>query len=99
MNSRQKNVILAIVLLAVVALVLAGMFVLSGCVSYKLGPSDTAGLRDSLELDSRIYRDLDGGRDRSYARGAFCQTLDVLSHSGAAPTYDGGAPIHCEVSK
>jgi len=71
----------------------------ASCTTHVLGPTDTAALRDSLELEGRIYRETDGGRIRAYARGSYCSDLSVLTRSGAAPVDAGIAPIECGVPK
>jgi hypothetical protein len=97
----------ALAWLAGALLALLALSVLTNCVSHVLGGTDTGALRDSLEVEARIYRDLSKlgdasdmlRRDRAYARGAYCSDLDMLGRSGAAPTYDSGAPIPCGVEK
>lgn len=71
----------------------------AGCMTHLLGDTDTGAVRDSLELNARIYQASDAGKVRAFARAAYCSDLGVLTRSGAAPVYDAGAPIPCEVAK
>lgn len=70
----------AIVLGAVTAI--TAWFGITACTTHVLGPTDIAALKDSLELEGRIYCGSDGGMTRAFARGAFVSDRDVLARSG-----------------
>ena len=90
---KPKHIFSACVLLGLIALVSSTLF---SCVTYKMGPTQLATARDDAELAGRIYRDLDAGRDRAYARGLYCDQADLLKTNGS-PIEAGVVP--CEVTK
>jgi hypothetical protein len=67
-----------------------------GCTTHVLASADQASLRDSLELDGRIYLGIDGGVLRAYARAAYCSDRAVLERSDVAPD---ASVIQCGVAK
>lgn len=78
------------------AVALSPLLTLTDCTTHWLGGADIASLQDSQQLEARIYKDLDGGRDRAFARALYCSDRAVLARSGAAG--DAG-PIQCEAPK
>jgi hypothetical protein len=78
-------------------LLLGAVVVLAGCTSYILGPADEASVRASLALDARVYRGLDGGVLRAFARAAACNDEAVLRRSGLDD--EAGTPLACELPR
>lgn len=76
-----------------VAIALSPLFFLTGCVTHELGEADTASLQGDARGACHIYRDLDGGIDRAFARAIYVNETKMLARSHFV--IDGG-PSGCE---
>ena len=67
------------VMLVICSVICVAVFgVIAACTTHILGDADIASLQDSQQLEARIYKDLDGGRDRAFARDFFSRFTTSL---------------------
>lgn len=65
-----------------------------GCTTHIIGDADVASLQADARGACRIYRDIDAGIDRAFARAIYVDETAILKRSGV--TVADAGPAGCE---